>query len=81
MALAAQFPNNTLWPELAIGARIGACLAILQTFPAVTYVHFLAANISFAIRVVATGHVFYLQVEIDLSRPQKATALAVDECG
>jgi hypothetical protein len=56
VTLLAQFPNDALRAEFAIITRIRARLTILQTLLAVTYLHFLTRDISFAIRVKPALH-------------------------
>jgi hypothetical protein len=56
VTLLAQFPNDALCAEFAIITRIRARLTILQTLLAVTYLHFLTPDISFAIRMKPALH-------------------------
>ncbi len=54
--LPAILPDNALGSELAISARISACLTVVQAFPAVTYFHFLAGDTDPTIRMVSALH-------------------------
>jgi hypothetical protein len=54
--LPTYFPDDTLRPELAVGARIGTCLAVIKAFLAVTDFHLLAFDIGFTIRMVSALH-------------------------
>jgi hypothetical protein len=54
--LFAQFPNNALRAKLAVGAWIGAGLAVVQALFAIADHHFLAAYLCLAFRVVAAVH-------------------------
>jgi hypothetical protein len=56
VAFLAEFPYEALRPELTISARICAGITVVKAFPAVTYKHLLAGNVSIAIRVVAALH-------------------------
>jgi hypothetical protein len=55
-ALATHFPDNTLWPELAIGAWVGTGLTLIKAFLAVTGLHLLAGDISGTIRMISALH-------------------------
>jgi hypothetical protein len=56
VAFLAEFPYEALRPELTISTRICAGFTVVKAFPAVTYKHLLAGNVSIAIRVVAALH-------------------------
>ena len=55
-ALPAHLPDYTLGAELAVGAGVGACLAVLKAFPAIADRHLLALNKSFTPRVISAFH-------------------------
>jgi hypothetical protein len=57
VAFLAKLPYKALSPELAISARVCAGFTVVEAFPAVTYQHLLAGNVSIAIRVVLALHV------------------------
>jgi hypothetical protein len=63
----AQFPYDALGPELAIGAGVCAGFARVETFPAVTDLHFLAGHGSITVRVKAAFHVFSFTISISLA--------------
>jgi len=56
VAFLAEFPYKALGSELTISARICAGFTVVKAFPAVTYQHLLASNVSIAIRVVLALH-------------------------
>jgi hypothetical protein len=55
-AVLAELPYKALSSELTISARICAGFTVVEAFPAVTYQHLLAGNVSIAIRVVLALH-------------------------
>jgi hypothetical protein len=56
VAFLAELPYEALCPELTIPARVCAGFTVVKAFPAVTYKHLLAGNVSIAIRVVPAVH-------------------------
>jgi hypothetical protein len=56
VAFLAEFPDHALGPEFTISARVRARLAVLQTFLAIAYLHFLAFYIGFTIGVDQAIH-------------------------
>ena len=56
LALLAEFPDNALLSELAVAARVGAGLALIETFLAISDLHLVAFNSSIPIRVITTFH-------------------------
>ena len=56
VASLAELPYKALGSELTISARICAGFTVVEAFPAVTYQHLLAGNVSIAIRVVQALH-------------------------
>jgi hypothetical protein len=56
VAVLAALPYKALSSELTISARICAGFTVVEAFPAVTYQHLLAGNVSIAIRVVLALH-------------------------
>ena len=55
-ALSAHFPDYTLGAELAVGAGVGAGLAVLEAFLAVADSHLLALDIGLTARVISAFH-------------------------
>jgi hypothetical protein len=53
---AAQFPDDALGSRLAVVAGVGASQALLQAFPAVAIVHFIAADVGFPSGMKAAFH-------------------------
>jgi hypothetical protein len=45
-----------LGSKLAIGAGVGACLTVIQALLAITYLHFLAFDVGFSIRMIFALH-------------------------
>jgi len=56
VAFLAELPYKALSSELTISARICAGFTVVEAFPAVTYQHLLAGNVSIAISVVLALH-------------------------
>ena len=50
------FPDNALRPELAVPARGCTGFTVFKTFKAVPDAHLLTFNITFAFRMIFTGH-------------------------
>jgi len=55
-AFSAKLPDHTLGSERAIGAGVGARLAVFQTLPAIADPHLLTGDVSFPIRMISTSH-------------------------
>jgi len=55
-ALSAHFPDYTLGAGLAVGAGVGAGLAVLKAFLAIADRHLLALDIGLTARVISTFH-------------------------
>jgi hypothetical protein len=57
-ALSAHFPDYALGAGLAVGAGVGAGLAVLEAFLAIADRHFLALDIGLTARVISAFHNF-----------------------
>jgi len=59
-ALSAHFPDYALGAGLAVGAEVGAGLAVLKAFLAIADRHLLALDIGLTARVISTFHDSYI---------------------
>ena len=51
-----HLPDHALGSKLTVGAGVGAGLTVIQTLLTIPYLHFLAFDIGFAIRMIFALH-------------------------
>lgn len=56
LAFPAELPDHALGPERAVGAGVGARLAVFETLLAIADTHLLTGDIGFTIRMISACH-------------------------